>query len=252
MKNLKIPVTNDYIFKQIFSKKENTSILKDFLIAILNIPINKIKVQSEVSLENEIKNNKIGRLDIWATLNDNTIVNIEVQVHHQYFFVDRSLYYWSGNYYNNLKSGENYSQTKKTIGINILNFELFKDGPYHEIARLKRDFNNKPITDKLEIHYIQLPKFIKEEKGTDTKLEQWMQFLIQKNKKEVELAMEKNKEIKKANEEYEYLTGDAAERRIAYLIDKTKKDYNTQIFCARNEGYQMGIEKRRRKRYKKK
>ena len=59
MKNLKIPVTNDYIFKQIFSKKENTSILKDFLIAILNIPINKIKVQSEVSLENEIKNNKI-------------------------------------------------------------------------------------------------------------------------------------------------------------------------------------------------
>ena len=59
MKNTKIPVTNDYIFKQIFSKKENTSILKDFLIAILNIPINKIKVQSEVSLENEIKNNKI-------------------------------------------------------------------------------------------------------------------------------------------------------------------------------------------------
>ena len=81
----------------------------------------------------------------------------------------------------------------------------------------------------LEIHYIQMPKFIKEKRGSKTKLDQWMQFLCQKNDKEVTLVMEKNKEIKKANEEYEYLTGEARDRRIAYLIDKTEKDYNTRL-----------------------
>ena len=139
------------------------------------------------------------------------------------------MYYWSGSYYNDLKSGHDYTETRKTIGINILNYEIFKEGPYHEIARLKREYNNQLVTDKLEIHYIQMPKFIKEKRGTKTKLDQWMQFLCQKNNKEVALVMEKNNEIKKANEEYEYLTGEARDRRIAYLIDKTEKDYNTRL-----------------------
>ena len=228
-KTNELPITNDYIFKKIFSKKGNESILKDFLIAILDIPIEKIEVQAEVSLEKELEENKLGKLDILAILNDNTIVNIEVQVENQYNFIDRSLYYWSGSYYNDLKAGEDYTETRKTIGINILNYEIFKEGPYHEIARLKREYNNQLVTDKLEIHYIQMPKFIKEKRGSKTKLDQWMQFLCQKNNKEVALVMEKNNEIKKANEEYEYLTGEARDRRIAYLVDKTKKDYNTRL-----------------------
>ena len=240
MKDEKIPITNDYIFKKIFSKKGNEDILKDLLIGILEIPIEKIEVQSEVSLEKELIGNKLGRLDIVAVLNDDTIINIEMQVGKQYNYIDRSLYYWSGSYYNDLKAGEDYSKTKKTIGINILNYELFKEGPYHEIGRLKREYNNKVITDKMEIHYIQLPKFIKERKGTETKLEQWMQFLCQKDKRKVEQAMVKNKEIRKANAEYGILTGEAYERRLAYLIDKGQRDYNTQIIGARNEGRQEG------------
>ena len=241
MKDEKIPITNDYIFKKIFSKKGNEDILKDLLIGILEIPIEKIEVQSEVSLEKELIGNKLGRLDIVAVLNDDTIINIEMQVGKQYNYIDRSLYYWSGSYYNDLKAGEDYSKTKKTIGINILNYELFKEGPYHEIGRLKREYNNKVITDKMEIHYIQLPKFIKERKGTETKLEQWMQFLCQKDKRKVEQAMVKNKEIRKANAEYGILTGEAYERRLAYLIDKGQRDYNTQIIGARNEGKKEGI-----------
>ena len=243
MKDEKIPITNDYIFKKIFSKKGNEDILKDLLIGILEIQIEKIEVQSEVSLEKELIGNKLGRLDIVAVLNDDTIINIEMQVGKQYNYIDRSLYYWSGSYYNDLKAGEDYSKTKKTIGINILNYELFKEGPYHEIGRLKREYNNKVITDKMEIHYIQLPKFIKEGKGTKTKLEQWMQFLCQKDKRKVEQAMVKNKEIRKANAEYGILTGEAYERRLAYLIDKGQRDYNTQIIGARNEGIEMGIKR---------
>lgn len=236
----KLPITNDYIFKKIFSKKGNESILKDFLIAILEIPIEKVEVQAEVSLERQIEENKLGRLDILAILNDDTIVNIEVQILNPHNFVERTLYYWSGNYYNNLKEGDNYKETKKTIAINILNYKQFEEGSFHEIAKLKRDYQNKVLTDKIEIHFIQIPKFLKENRGTNTKLEQWMQFISQNNQKEVELAMKENKEIKKANEEYEYLTGDAAERRIAFLRDKAIRDEKSIRQGEREEGKKEG------------
>ena len=231
----KIPVTNDYIFKKIFSKKGNESILKDFLIAILEIPIEKIEVQAEATLEKQLEENKLGRLDILAVLNDDTIVNIEVQVLNPSNFIERTLYYWSGNYYNNLMSGENYREVKKTIAINILDYEQFREGPYHEIVRLRRDYENEIMTDKMEIHFIQIPKFVKEKRGVETKLEQWLQFISQVNSKGVELAMEKNKEIKKAKDEYEYLTGEEAERRIAFLRDKAIRDEKSMVQGARDE-----------------
>ena len=48
--------------------------------------------------------------------------------------------------------------------------------------------------------------------------------------------MEKNKEIKKAQEEYEYLVGDEAERRLAFLREKAIRD-ETSIYDA---GYHKG------------
>ena len=51
-------VINDYIFKKIFSKKGNETILKD----LLNIPIEKIETKAEVSLEKQLQENKLGRI----------------------------------------------------------------------------------------------------------------------------------------------------------------------------------------------
>ena len=243
MVKAKIPVTNDYIMKKIFSKKGNEDILKDFLIAILEIQIKKVEVQAEATLEKELVENKLGRLDILALLNDDTIINIEVQVLNPYNFIERTLFYWSGSYYNNVKSGKNYKEVKKTIAINILDYDQFEDGPYHEIARLRRDYQNKVLTDKIEIHFIQIPKFTKEKRGMETKLEQWLHFISQENQKEVELAMKENKEIKRANDEYEYLTGEEAERRIAFLRDKAIRDEKSMRDGAREEGVKEGIKK---------
>jgi len=70
----------------------------------------------------------------------------------------------------------------------------------------------------------------------ETKLEQWMQFISQKDEKGVKIAMEGNKEVRKANEEYEYLTGDEEERRLAYLRDKAIRDEKTMLAGSREEG----------------
>ena len=53
--------------------------------------------------------------------------------------------------------------------------------------------------------------------------------------------MKKNKEIKKANEEYEYLTGDAAEKRLAFLRDKAIRDEKSMLEGAKEEGIEQGL-----------
>ena len=67
-----------------------------------------------------------------------------------------------------------------------------------------------------------------------------MQFICQENKREVELAVKENKEIKKAKEEYEYLTGDAAQRRLAFLRDKAIRDEKNMVASAKEEGIKEG------------
>lgn len=163
-KEPELKVTNDYIFKKIFGKKGNESILKDFLSAILQIEIKSIEVITDANLEKELESNKLGILDIEAKLDENTIVNIEMQVINRFNMLERTLFYWSGIYYNVLKKGEDYKEIKKVIAINILDYNEFEEGPYHEIARLRREYQNKILTDKMEIHFIQIPNSKKSEK----------------------------------------------------------------------------------------
>ena len=229
-----LKITNDYIFKKIFGKQGNESILKDFLIAILEIPIEKIEIIKDAYLDKRVEENKLGILDIKATLNNNITVNIEMQVENQYNMIDRSLYYWSNLYSNSLYKKHNYKDNNKTITINVLEFNIFKEGPYHEKCMIRRDYNNEILTDDLEIHFIQIPKC----KKTDvkTKLDQWVQFIGNISKEGVKIAMSKNKEIRKAKEEFEYLTGDEEERRISELREKRIRDYVTNMEGAKEEG----------------
>lgn len=237
MKNLN--VTNDYIFKRIFGKQGNESILRDLLIAILEIPIEKVKIMKDVHLERELEENKAGILDIKATLNNNITVNIEMQVRNQYNMIDRSLYYWANLYSNSLYKKQNYRENNKTIAINILGFNIFKDGPYHEKCMIKREYNNEILTEDLEMHFIQIPKCAKAK--IKTKLDCWMQFIGNISKEGVNIAMKENKEIRKAQEELEYLSGDEEVRRIAELREKKIRDEITNLEGAKEEGEKKGI-----------
>ena len=241
-KEVQLKVTNDYIFKKIFAKKGNESILKDLLNSILQIKIKSIEVIADTNLERQLESNKLGILDLKAKVDEDTIVNIEIQIINRYNMIERTLFYWSGLYYNVLQKGEDYKEIKKVIAINILDYNEFEEGPYHEIAKLRREYLYKILTDKIEIHFIQIPKFKKQRKDMKTKLDMWMDFISQIDEKEVKNAMRKNKEIKKAQEEYEYLTGDEEERRIAFLREKAIRDENSIFDAGKDIGRREGKE----------
>lgn len=57
--NQKLSLKSDYIFKMLFGKKGNESILKDFLTAILNIEIEKVEVIQDARLEKTAREQQI-------------------------------------------------------------------------------------------------------------------------------------------------------------------------------------------------
>ena len=240
--------TNDFLFKKLFGESKNADLLKDLLQAILtDIKIKKVQINKDVSLERKLISEKLGILDIVATLNDSTRVNIEMQVKDYYNTIDRSVFYGTGIYHENLNSGQDYLEMPKSISIWITDYDVFEEGPFHERARLKRDYENIVLTDKLEIHYIQLTKFKEKCKRISNKLEQWLTFI--KNENVEEIRMIDNKLVQKAEDEFEYLTGDAETRRLAELREKAIRDEAAGLKSARRkgieEGIQQGIEKQK-------
>ena len=234
----KLKVTNDYVFKRIFGKQGNEKILKDLLISILEIPIKEIEVIHDSQLERTIKDNKVGILDIKAILNNNITINIEMQVKDQSNMVDRSLFYWSNLYSNGLYKKEDYTQNNKTIVINILEFNIFKDGPYHEKCMIRRDYNGEILTEDLEMHFIQIPKAEKEK--IKTTLDLWIRFIGNIKDEEVEkMKYEVNEEtmnaVMEAQEEYWKIMADPETRRLAELREKAIRDEVTNINGTKRE-----------------
>ena len=244
----KLKLTNDFMFKKVFGKQGNESILKNLLEAILKIKIEKIELQAEVELEKELIDDKTGVIDVKATIDEKTTIDIEMQMKDQFNMAERSLFYWSALYHTGLKKKEEYKSNNKVVTINILKYDMFKEGPYHEIIQLRRNYKNILLTDKLEIHFIQLSKFLKEgKKSENTELWNWLTFLCNKDEKEVEKVMKENEEIKKAIEQLEYLTGDEAVRRMTSLREKAERDYVTNMKGAREEGIKEGEKEGARK-----
>ena len=179
-----ISLRNDDVFKIALGKNENVHLLKDFLQAILKREITNIVVKTEVTLDKTVKNSKECRLDLLAEIDNKEQINVEIQNSNKYNTVSRSLYYGSTLYRNSLKEGEDYNKAKRTVVIMILDYNEFKDGTYHEVARMKRDYNNEIITDKVEYHYIQLPKFIETVKEIKTDEEMWIAYISNQLDKE--------------------------------------------------------------------
>ena len=232
--------TNDYVFKRIFGQKKNSDILKDLLQAILpNWNIKNVEPRQEVQLETDFITDKVCRLDILATLDDGTKVDVEMQMRNYNDIEARSLFYTTREYHQSLENGQDYIEIPKSIGIWISNFNVFNDeGPFHEIVRLRRDYKNQIFTDKIEMHYLQLPKFKQKCKRISNKLEEWLTFISFENMEE--LRMIENEKVKKAEEELEYLSGDEAERRIAYLRETAEIDRKFAMTAARDQGREEG------------
>ena len=231
---------NDIVFKAFFGRKGNEKYLKDFLEALLKIKIDEIEVQDEVSIEKLFKEEKGGRLDLLATLNDGIKVNIEMQVRKRADFVNRSSIYAAKITSREEGSGLTFDELKKIIMVNILDFELFDKEDYlNESAIVLKNHRECEIIDNTKWFFIELPKFRKQHTNLDDRLNQWLLFIDDVDKGGIKMAEKKNKILKEARQEVTYLTGDAEVKRLAELRENWNMERIWDEDLARKEGIQQ-------------
>ena len=89
---------------------------------------------------------------------DGRIVNIEIQLNPEANFKERTLFYWSKMYSDELGAGESYDALNQTICINIINYNLFDCEDYHSQFKILETERHEVMTEKFAINFFELKK----------------------------------------------------------------------------------------------
>ena len=235
----------DFVFKKIFGSEDNKSVLISFLNATLKPKEEIVSVElKNTDIEKEYVKDKFSRLDVKATTNKNETINIEIQLKDEHNMIQRTLYYWSKLYEEQIGEGDFYNKLNRTVCINILNFKYLKNDRFHNVYRLKEIETNEELTDIEEIHFIEIPKL----KGVDLKEEKdmlkvWIEFLRDPESEVIRSVEMNNEEIRRAKDKLYKLSQDEKERELYFIREKSIKDEASALYNAEQKGIEKGIQK---------
>ena len=218
---------NDVIFQTFFARKGNEEFLIDFLNGLLKKDIKSIEIREE----------KGGRLDLQAKLEDGTIISIEMQLRNEYNIEERTTLYSGKVMSRETERGTDYDDIKQVIMINILGYNFLDVEDYiSETAIVLEKHREYEVLTGIKWYFIELPKFRKQNPDMNEKINQWLAFIDDYDREMVKVAEEKNEKLKKARIEMNYLTGEAETRRLAELREKWEMDRVSAINHATRKG----------------
>jgi predicted transposase/invertase (TIGR01784 family) len=241
----RLKVKNDFIFQKIFGQNEHKEILISFLNAVLALEaeqkLTDIEIMENTRLKKDNIDDKLGILDIRARVATGEQINIEIQLVNQYNMDQRTLFYWSKLFSEQLKEGQPFQSLKKTITINILDFNFIGIDHYHSVFHLREACHPEyKLTDILEIHFLELPKFRKAKPDLGKPLDRWLVFIEDSPKEVREMAMNNDPAIAKAEELLETLGSLDEVKRYYEAREMAIHDEVTRITGARAEGLAEG------------
>ncbi len=232
---------NDVFFKSLMGDDSRKELTLSFLNAVMQEgQTNKFTDVEfkDQELEPTMEDGKSPRLDIVATLNDGTMVDIEVQVSTQKFMPKRSLFYWSRMYSNQAIKGDDYINLKRAVTINLLKFNLLPEEKWHNRCFITVEDSNRRLTDDLEMHFLELPKLKLKDLHSLRKLEAWgAYFYGQCTDTEMEEVIMAEPVIKKALKYENYFINDSRMRRLYDMREDGVRDYVSGI----NEAKRIGL-----------
>ena len=240
---------NDFFIRYFFGLKGDEDLLLSFINAIMidsNFATFKsVEIINPFNLS-EKANNKESIVDLKAITEDGIIVIIEIQTYSTKNFFERTLYYWSKNYSNILKKGEDYPELKPVISINLIDDILFdkNDKRMHTCYLLKEKNTNEILTDHIQLHYMEIPKF-DEKADIKRELKNWILFLKSNKEEDMSQLLKEDTIFEKAMEKYNYFTDNEDllneyDKREAYLVyqHSLMRDFKEEGF---DEGKLEGI-----------
>ena len=195
------PLMNDYMFRSVMQSNEN--VLKSFLCSLLHLnpdDVWSVQILNPIELGKKISD-KDFILDIKILMNNNTSINLEMQVNNQYNWPERSLVYLS-RLFDGLNAGDTYRTVKPAFQIGILDFTLFPQRPeFFGTYKMMNVKNYHKYSDKFTIHVLDLTQIhlaAKEDKDYD--LDKWARLFNALTWEDFKMISADNRSMQEAGE----------------------------------------------------
>lgn len=238
-----LPPSNDYVFCHLFGKRSHERVLTCLVNSILrgNPHIKRVKLDP-TELKKASPEGKSIRLDVAATSDDGTIINIEIQCKSSGNIADRASFYRAKLRSGTLKEGEDYSSIPSIICIWICGESATnRKGCCHEIVDMYKENEIDPIeiaSEKTRLFIIELPKLQPESKLRQKDMfTVWMQFI--KDPGSIPEEFLEIPEVKEAMDELTYMSADPVTRAE---YDARIKEQN-DIYAGQSVKYKEGLAK---------
>ncbi len=232
----KLPYTliNDYMFKALLQK--NQKVLKHLICSLLHLQqedIRSVKVTNPILLgavQTEDFDGKTFVLDINVLLNDQTLINLEMQVADYRNWPERSMAYLCRNF-DRLQSGQDYMEIKPTIHIGFLDFTLFPEHPEFYATYMMMNVKNHHIfTDRIALSVVNLKHMeLATQEDREWKIDYWASLFKATTWEELKMLAEQNPVMGDAAETIYELTADEAIREQCKAREKQIKEMNTLV-----------------------
>ncbi len=217
-----IPLTNDYLFRAML--QNNNYVLKGLISALLHLSpnnIDSIKINNPIELGSSV-DDKTFFLDIILIMNNQTIINLEMQVINEHNWPERSLSYLCRSF-DHLNTGEAYQNVKPVIQIGLLDFTLFPDHPeFYAAYKFINVKNNSIYSDKMQLYVLDLTCIhLASEEDKLHQIDYWAALFKATTWEEIKLLAQKNEFIQSASE-------------TIYSLSQTE---NIRLQCLAREDY---------------
>ena len=176
----------DFAFKKVFGSEESKDILISFLNAILDLGEEVIVDLTIInpyqpSLFEGLKETYV---DVKAELNNGTTVLIEMQAYNQGGFGNRIQSNLAKAYSTQLRSGDKYVKHNRVIALTVTDFAMLHDAELKEMVITHFGFMevSKLVLfpyNKMDMVFVELPKFNKTEHELVTMADKWIYFIKQ-------------------------------------------------------------------------
>ncbi|MGE0083643.1 MAG: Rpn family recombination-promoting nuclease/putative transposase [Desulfococcaceae bacterium] len=167
----------DCVFKSILGKEENRNLLIHFLNAVLEPEPGKLIREARILNpynEKEFIGAKQTVVDVKAADENGSRYQIEIQLEVHAALSPRMLFTWSSIYHSQIQEGDGYGKLAPVISIWILNGNLFPEKSASHLSFGVCDIEHRTVlTDHLQIHVLQLPKW-EQKKRVLSEKDRWM------------------------------------------------------------------------------
>ncbi len=172
----KIPfnMTNDYMFRAVL--QESNQALRGLICSLLHLAeseVTSVEITNPIIL-GETVDAKEFRLDIHLLLNDNTLIDLEMQIANRLNWQNRSVMYLCRSY-DRLNRGQEYRDAKPAIHIGFLDYTLFSNCPeFYACYKLINITNYQVYSNNLTLYVADLSRIdLATEEDKDYHIDSW-------------------------------------------------------------------------------